>query len=97
LLCIRRSMAEGQRVGLVTGLGAATADAGYGCVAAFGLTGVSSFLVGHQFWLSLIGGLFLCYRFQSRLGHGWMRFINRSSGSVLFAFGIYSLSTFWFR
>jgi threonine/homoserine/homoserine lactone efflux protein len=28
LLCIRRSMAEGQRVGLVTGLGAATADAG---------------------------------------------------------------------
>jgi threonine/homoserine/homoserine lactone efflux protein len=61
LLCIRRSMAEGQRVGLVTGLGAATADAGYGCVAAFGLTGVSGFLVGHRIWLSLIGGLFLCY------------------------------------
>jgi hypothetical protein len=43
LLCIRRSMAEGQRVGLVTGLGATTVDASYGCVAAFGLTGVSSF------------------------------------------------------
>jgi threonine/homoserine/homoserine lactone efflux protein len=169
LLCIRRSMAEGQRVGLATCLGAATADAGYGCVAAFGLTGVSSFLVGHRIWLSLIGSLFLCYlgvrtfisnpavraanvqagrllsaylstlfltltnpmtilsfvavfaglglgasanylgagslvagvfigsalwwlllscgaaRFQSWLGHGWMRFINRLSGNVIFA------------
>jgi threonine/homoserine/homoserine lactone efflux protein len=46
---------------LATGLGAATADAAYGCVAGFGLTVISSFLVGQRFWLSLIGGLFLCY------------------------------------
>jgi threonine/homoserine/homoserine lactone efflux protein len=61
VLCIRRTIAEGQLYGLVSGLGAATADALYGCVAAFGLTFVSGFLIGHKLWLSLIGGLFLLY------------------------------------
>jgi threonine/homoserine/homoserine lactone efflux protein len=61
LLCIRRSLAEGAVTGLVVGLGAATADAAYGAVAGFGLTAVSVFLVGHRFWLGLLGGLFLCY------------------------------------
>lgn len=61
LLCIRRSLAEGQGMGLATGLGAATADAAYGCVAGFGLTAVSGFLVGQRWWLALAGGLFLCY------------------------------------
>jgi len=179
VLCIRRSLSEGRQVGLATGLGAATADAIYGCVAAFGLTAVSSALVGHRSWLGLSGGLFLCYLggrtfmsgpaarvaesagrgllaaylttffltltnpmtilsfvavfagfglgsspnylaagvlvtgvfigsalwwlllsggvglFQSRVGSGWMRVINRSSGCIIFAFGIYSLSTSW--
>jgi len=36
VLCIRRSLAEGRLVGLATGLGAATADAIYGCLAGFG-------------------------------------------------------------
>lgn len=61
VLCIRRSLAEGQLSGFATGLGAATADALYGCVAAFGLTAISAFLVKQQFWLGLIGGIFLCY------------------------------------
>src|SRR5947207_15333568 len=61
VLCIRRSLAEGRQMGLVTGLGAATADAVYGCVAGFGLTAVSSFLVGQKVWLGFVGGLFLCY------------------------------------
>lgn len=61
LLCIRRSLADGLLIGLATGLGAATADAAYGCVAGFGLTAVSGFLVGQKFWLGLIGGLFLCW------------------------------------
>jgi threonine/homoserine/homoserine lactone efflux protein len=60
LLCIRRSLAEGRVVGLVTGLGAATADAAYGTVAAFGLTAVSGFLVAQRLWLGLLGGAFLC-------------------------------------
>lgn len=61
VLCIRRSLADGNRMGLVTGLGAATADAIYGCIAGFGLTAISSFLVGQKVWLGILGGLFLCY------------------------------------
>jgi len=181
VLCIRRSLAEGRQVGLATGLGAATADAAYGCVAAFGLTAVSSLLVDHRSWLGFLGGLFLCYLgvrtfisrpaarvgeiqggglssayfstlfltltnpmtilsfvavfagfglgvspdypaasalvagvfigsalwwlllssgvalFESRVSSGWIQAINRLSGCVIFAFGIYSLSTLWFR
>ena len=61
VLCIRRTLADGRVAGLISGLGAASADAVYGCVAGFGLTFVSNFLVSQQLWLSLIGGLFLCY------------------------------------
>jgi threonine/homoserine/homoserine lactone efflux protein len=60
-LCIKRSIIEGQRAGLVTGLGAASADAVYGLIAAFGLTAITSFLVGQHFWFGLLGGIFLCY------------------------------------
>lgn len=61
LLCIRRTLAEGQASGLVSGLGAATADALYGCIAGFGLTFISNILISQQVWLRLIGGAFLCY------------------------------------
>ena len=61
ILCIRRSLAHGFAIGLATGLGAAVADAMYGCVAAFGLTAISTFLVRQQLWLGFIGGAFLCY------------------------------------
>jgi threonine/homoserine/homoserine lactone efflux protein len=61
VLCIRRSLADGVLAGLATGLGAATADALYGCIAGFGLAAVSAFLVHQRFWLGLIGGLFLCF------------------------------------
>jgi threonine/homoserine/homoserine lactone efflux protein len=61
VLCIRRTLAQGRGYGLVSGLGAATADAVYGCVAGFGLTLISSFLVDQQVWLRLVGGAFLCY------------------------------------
>ena len=61
VLCIRRTLARGRASGLVSGLGAATADAIYGCVAGFGLTFISSFLVNQQTGLRLIGGVFLCY------------------------------------
>lgn len=61
VLCIRRTMADGRLVGFVTGLGAATADFTYGCVAGFGLTAVSGFLLGQRLWIHLLGGLFLCY------------------------------------
>lgn len=61
LLCIRRSLAQGPLHGFFTGLGAATADALYGLIAGLGLASVSSFLVGQQFWMRLLGGIFLLY------------------------------------
>ena len=61
VLCIRRTLADGKMNGFFSGLGAATADMFYGAVAAFGLTAIQSFLYGWQFWLRLIGGLFLFY------------------------------------
>lgn len=61
VLCIRRTLAEGRLSGLVSGLGAASADAIYGIIAGFGLTFISGFLVAQQIWLSLFGGIFLCY------------------------------------
>src|SRR5690242_18318510 len=61
MLVIRRTLAEGRLLGLLTGLGAAVADALYGCVGAFGLTFISSFLMGYAFWTKLIGGAFLVY------------------------------------
>jgi threonine/homoserine/homoserine lactone efflux protein len=60
VLCIRRTLAEGRIYGLISGLGAATADAFYGSIAGFGLTVISNILVSYQVWLHLIGGLFLC-------------------------------------
>jgi threonine/homoserine/homoserine lactone efflux protein len=61
LLCIQRTLTAGRLHGLVSGLGAATADALYGCVAGFGLTLIATFLVDQRLWLGLAGGLFLCY------------------------------------
>jgi threonine/homoserine/homoserine lactone efflux protein len=61
VLCIRRTLAEGRAYGIVSGLGAASADAIYGTIAALGLTLVSSFLIDQANWLRLIGGAYLCY------------------------------------
>jgi threonine/homoserine/homoserine lactone efflux protein len=61
VLCMRRTLADGRLSGLVSGLGAATADALYGSVAGFGLTLVSDFLLQQQAGLRLVGGLFLCF------------------------------------
>ena len=61
VLCIRRTLAEGRVHGLVSGLGAATADAIYGFVAGFGLSFISSFLVRQHVLFRIIGGGFLCF------------------------------------
>lgn len=61
VVCIGRTLAGGWASGLVSGLGAASADAIYGCIAGFGLTFISNILVSQHTWLRLIGGLFLLY------------------------------------
>ncbi|MBO9539444.1 LysE family transporter [bacterium] len=59
LLCIRRTLTQGRRVGFVSGLGATGADTLYGLVAALGLSSVSGWLLGMRPWLHLLGALFL--------------------------------------
>jgi threonine/homoserine/homoserine lactone efflux protein len=58
-LCLKRTLRDGRLSGLISGLGAATADAVYGFVAAFGLTFITDELVAHRRALQLIGGIFL--------------------------------------
>ena len=61
VLCIQRTLSKGRIYGQLSGLGAATADGTYGLIAGFGLTFISSFLIGQQLWIRLIGGVFLLY------------------------------------
>jgi threonine/homoserine/homoserine lactone efflux protein len=61
LLCIRRTLAGGRLAGLLSGLGAASADAVYGSLAAFGLSAVYAWLAGWQPWLKLVGGAFIIW------------------------------------
>lgn len=61
ILCARRTLTHGRRAGFASGMGAASADAVYGFVAAFGMTFVSDVVTGNQYWLRLVGGALLCF------------------------------------
>src|SRR5215470_1438663 len=61
VLCVRRTIFQGKLAGFASGLGAASADAIFGLVAAFGLTFVSDWLMGYQQWLRVVGGCYLLY------------------------------------
>jgi threonine/homoserine/homoserine lactone efflux protein len=61
IICIRKTLTEGRLHGLVIGLGAATADMLYGCIAAFGLTIISETLNSQKIWIRLVGGALLFF------------------------------------
>ena len=61
VLCIQRTLNSGRLIGFVSGLGAATADAVYGAIVAFGLSFIANFLISYEILIRLFGGLFLCY------------------------------------
>jgi threonine/homoserine/homoserine lactone efflux protein len=61
IMCIRKTLTEGRLRGLIIGLGAATADLFYGCVAAFGLTFISDTLDSQRIWIRLVGGALLLF------------------------------------
>lgn len=61
VLCIRRTLQNGFKSGLASGLGAASADAVYGTIAAAGLTLAADFLARQQAWLGMLGGAFLLF------------------------------------
>lgn len=88
VLCIRRSLIDGPTVGLATGLGAAVADAMYGCIAAFGLTALSRLLVDRKRWLALLGGGFLVWLgLQTLISRPPSGPVEGGSASLLTAFG----------
>jgi len=82
VLCIRRTLANGRLSGLISGLGASTADGFYSAIAAYGLTLISNILLVEQFWFRLLGGLFLLYlgakTFVSKPSEGAMNDNRRS-------------------
>ena len=61
LLCIQRTLARGRWSGVLSGMGAASADALYGCIAGFGLAALAGLLLAWQTELQIGGGLFLLY------------------------------------
>ncbi|MDZ7625908.1 MAG: LysE family transporter [Ignavibacteriaceae bacterium] len=61
VMCIRKTLTEGRLSGLIIGLGAATADLFYGCVAVFGLTVISDTLSDQRLWIRIVGGALLFF------------------------------------
>lgn len=59
VVCIRKTLSDGRSRGLIIGAGAATADALFASMAAFGLTFISDVIAAHQFWFSVVGGTVL--------------------------------------
>lgn len=59
VLCISRTLSKGRVAGLISGLGAATADTVYGAIAGFSITFVIQFLLREEFWIRLCGGILL--------------------------------------
>lgn len=59
VLCASRTLSKGRASGLVSGLGAATADALYGAVAGFSISLVIDFLRQEESPIRILGGLLL--------------------------------------
>lgn len=61
LLCIQRTLSRGARIGVASGLGAASADAIYGAIGAAGLTAVIQLFTALSQPLAILGALFLAW------------------------------------
>ena len=59
VLCIARTITKGKFAGIVSGLGAATADTLYGSIAGFSISFIIEWLERELFWIRLVGGLVL--------------------------------------
>jgi threonine/homoserine/homoserine lactone efflux protein len=59
ILCASRTLAKGPKAGLLSGLGAASADTLYGAIAGFSITLIIDFLQREEFWVRVWGGILL--------------------------------------
>ena len=69
VLCIHRTLTRGWWFGLVTGLGASTANVLYSFVAASGVTAFAQFLTRNMVWFQVAGAAFLTY-LGAEIAHG---------------------------
>ncbi|NET57652.1 MAG: LysE family transporter [Symploca sp. SIO2E6] len=67
VLCTKNTLSYDEKIGLATGLGAATAHTIYSFLGLSGLVAVKSLLSKYLGVLQIIGGLFLCYLGASSL------------------------------
>ena len=58
-MTVRNTLSGGMRAGLRTGLGSSVADCLYAAVGVFGFNVLSDFLLRYQFWISMVGGIFI--------------------------------------
>jgi threonine/homoserine/homoserine lactone efflux protein len=61
LMCIKRTLQGGRLSGIFSGLGAASADALYGSLAAFGLAALFQKISWVQTWTQILGSAFIIY------------------------------------
>jgi threonine/homoserine/homoserine lactone efflux protein len=61
VLCIQHSLRRGLLAGFIAGLGAASADAIFGCMAGFGISLFSHVITRYQIWFQVIGAFILWY------------------------------------
>jgi threonine/homoserine/homoserine lactone efflux protein len=59
ILCVRQTLEDGVRYGLVIGVSAASCDMVNGIVATFGIARISDFIALEQCWIRLVGGIIL--------------------------------------
>jgi len=61
VLCIQKTINKGRLSGIVSGLGAASADTVFAIISGFGLTIISNFITTQQTFLRICGGIILIY------------------------------------
>lgn len=76
LICMKRTLSEGRLSGLAVGLGAATADAIFGYIAAAGLNFLILFINEHETAFRWVGGLFIAYL-------GWLIYRSKPPSLVI--------------
>lgn len=58
-MSVQRTLTNGKKAGILSGLGSSVADCLYACIGAFGLTFISDFLLKYQTIINVIGGIII--------------------------------------
>ena len=93
VLCMRRTLGSGMLHGFLSGMGAATADGLYGCLAAFGVTAISNLLLEQQSLIRLAGTILSFGAVFAGLGIGAAR--GNSVLAGLMVSGVVAGSALW--